>query len=209
MAYKDFTLRKLKEKFGIQNKLASLFEGVSIQPMLPSDWLTKTLSLTRKLVLRSEKSKSEAIVMPVLVELKDRNQDFFMIHSGEMLNVNKELGINGECDFILSANPKSYIIDTPIISLVEAKKGELDLGMGQCAAQMYAAKLQNEEDGKPLDIIYGCVTNSDLWRFMKLENNELTIDEKKYSIENLETILGIFQHIIDYYKSILEPVGAT
>ena len=82
------------------------------------------------------------------------------------------------------------------------------MGMGQCAAQMYAAKLENEEDGEPLDMIYGCVTNSGQWQFLKLENNLISIDEKVYPIDQLQTILGIFQHIIHYYKSILEPVAA-
>jgi len=140
--------------------------------------------------------------------LRKRNNHFFTIFSGSTLKVDKERGLNGECDFILSAKPKAYYIDTPIISVVEAKKGELELGMGQCAAQMYAAKLQNEEDGEPIDVIYGCVTNSGQWQFLKLENYQIYIDEKIYPIDKLNTILGIFQHIIDYYKSILEPVTA-
>jgi len=122
--------------------------------------------------------------------------------------VDKERGLNGECDFILSAKPKTPYIDTPIISLVEAKHGELNLGIGQCAAQMYAAKLQNEEDGEPIDVIYGCVTNSGEWQFLKLQGNSIFVDKEVYVLKELETILGIFQHIINYYKSILEPATA-
>ena len=208
MAYKDFTLQKLKEKFGIYDKLVPLFDDVSIQQMSPSDWLNKTLSLTRKLVLRSEKAKSEAIVMPILVELKDRNQDFFMIHSGETLNADKEKGLNGECDFIITQNTGSLSINLPIISVVEAKRGELDTGAEQCAAQMQGALVFNEKEGNSLNVMYGCVTNGREWQFMKLEDKRLFIDIKVYPIDQLDTILGVFQHIIDYYKSILEPVTA-
>ncbi len=208
MAYRDFTLEDLKRKFGIRNKVAPLFDGISINQVSVSDWLNKSLSIGQKLRLRTEKAKSEAIVMPILLELKDKNDDFLMIHSGNTLKVDKERGLNGECDFILSANPTSYIIDTPIISVVEAKNDDLAMGVGQCAAQMYASKIRNEEEGEPLEIIFGCVTNGRDWQFMKLENKQLLIDEKVYFIENLETILGIFQHIIDYYKSILESVAA-
>jgi len=208
MAYRDFTLEDLKRKFGLTNKVVPIFSNISIQPIRVSDWLNKSLSIGQRLRLRTEKAKSEAIVMPILLELKDRNDDFLMIHSGNTLKVDKERGLNGECDFILTANPTSYVIDTPIISVVEAKNDDLAMGVGQCAAQMYASKIRNEEDGKPLEIIYGCVTNGRDWQFIKLENNQLLIDEKVYFIENLETILGIFQHIIDYYKSILEPVTA-
>ena len=208
MAYRDFTLKGLEKKFGIRHQVDELFDASKIDKVAASEWLNISLTFGQQMRPTTEKAKSEVIVMPILLDLKNRNDNFFNIFSGSVLKVDKENGLNGECDFVLSANPKSYVIDTPIISLVEAKKGELDLGMGQCAAQMYAAKLQNEEDGKPLDVIYGCVTNSDLWQFLKLENNMLTIDEEIYGIKELETILGVFQHIIDYYKSILEPVAA-
>jgi len=208
MAYRDFTLKELNKKFGIEIELTELFEVSKIDVVHPSAWLTESLEIGNQLSLNTEKAKSEAVVMPILLELKKRNNYFFTIFSGSVFKVDKELGLNGECDFILSAKPKVPYIDTPIISIVEAKKGELDLGMGQCAAQMYAAKLQNEEDGKPLDIIYGCVTNGREWQFMKLEDKRLYIDQEIYTLKELENILGIFQHIIDYYKSILEPVAA-
>lgn len=207
MAYKDFTLKDLEKKFGIINQVVKLFDISKIEEVTPSAWLMESLEAARILRLNTEKVKSEVVVMPILIELKKRNNNFFTIFSGNTLKVDKERGLNGECDFILSANAASYIIDTPIISVVEAKNDNLALGVGQCAAQMYASKLQNEDDGKPLDVIYGCVTTARDWQFMKLENNILFIDEEVYNIKELETILGVFQHIINYYKSILEPTA--
>jgi len=208
MAYRDFTLRDLGNKFGIQNTVVPLFAGVSISQIPPSEWLAKALSFSRKLVLRSEKAKSEVIVTPILLDLKDKNEDFFTIHSGEVLNVDKEQGINGECDFLLAKNTGTFNINLPLISVAEAKKGYWDVGVDQCAAQMYGVQLYNQSEGKPTNTIYGCVTNSGQWQFLKLEDNLLSIDEEIYTIKELPTILGIFQHIIDYYKAILEPVEA-
>ncbi len=208
MAYRDFTLEDLHVKFGIENQSVSLFEGIKLEDIPPSEWLKKSLSIGKKLRLRTEKGKSEGIVMPILFELKDRNDEFLMVHSGEVLNVDREQGINGECDFLLTKNTGSMGINSPIISVVEAKRGELEVGIEQCAAQMYGVMLFNQKTNNPLDVIYGCVTNGRDWQFMKLENKRLFGDENIYSIEKLETILGIFQHIIDYYKSILEPVAA-
>ena len=208
MAYRDFTLNKLEEKFSITSKIKSLFSQSDITTTTPDAWLSRSLEMGQKLRLRSEKMRSEVIVTPILLYLKGENSDFFTIYSGEVLNVDKELGLNGECDFLLAQNTDSYTIDTPIISVVEAKKHDIDLGINQCAAQMYGALLYNKKKEKPTEVIYGCVTTASDWQFMKLENNMLTIDKKIYSIEELETILGIFQHIIDYYKAILEPVEA-
>ena len=208
MAYRDFTLEDLQIKFGILSKKVLLFEHIQLERKPASDWLKKSLSIGQKLSPRTEKGKSESIVMPILSELKDKNDDFLMIYSGETLNVDRALGINGECDFLLTQNTGSMGINSPIIAVVEAKKGVLEDGMEQCAAQMYGMMLFNQKTNNPLDIIYGCVTNGREWQFMKLEGKQLYGDEEIYTLKELDTILGIFQHIIDYYKSILEPVAA-
>ena len=208
MAYKDFTTHDLREKFGINGKQTTLFRRDEVVSIPPSEWLQETLAIGEDLKARSEKAKSEIIVMPILFELKRRNPDFFIIHSGDRLNVDSQKGLNGECDFLLARKTDSYDIDTPIISVVEAKKNDMELGVNQCAAQMYGAKLYNEKYGSPLDVIYGCVTTADNWKFLKLEDNLLITGKEVFYMNELDVILGIFQHIIDYYKAILEPVEA-
>jgi hypothetical protein len=44
----------------------------------------------------------------------------------------------------------SSIIQAPVMMLVEAKKGELDLGLGQCAAEMIAAQILTQMRISPL-----------------------------------------------------------
>ncbi len=208
MAYRDFTLEDLQMKFGVESGKMPLFKGVKLKKISISNWLKKVLSIGQTLPLRTEKAKSEAVVSPILFYLKDLNDDFLIMYSGEVLKVDRKLGLNGECDFLLAKNTGSLGINLPMITVVEAKKGELDLGIEQCAAQMYGAMLFNQKMNKPLDVIYGCVTNGREWQFMKLEDKLLHADEEIYTIKELPTILGIFQHIIDYYKAILEPVEA-
>jgi hypothetical protein len=50
----------------------------------------------------SEKARSEFIIAPFLVELKDLVKDEISIFSGKEFNVDKELGLNGVCDFLIS-----------------------------------------------------------------------------------------------------------
>ena len=194
-------------KFGVINSNASLFKGVELKEVPISDWLKKVLSIGRRLPLRTEKAKSELIVTPILIHLKDLNDDFLVVYSGEVLKADKELGLNGECDFLLTRNTNSVSINLPMITVVEAKKGELDTGIEQCAAQMYGAMLFNKKTNNPLEVIYGCVTNGREWQFVKLESKQLYIDKEIHNLKELPTILGIFQYIIDYYKGILEPVA--
>jgi hypothetical protein len=138
-------------------------------------------------------------VFPVLVELRNNNDKFFTIYSGDNLNADDEKGLKGECDFILAKETHSFSISYPIMQLVEAKRNDVELGVPQCAAQMVGAKVFNEKKGARLEKIYGCVTTGDEWLFMKLEEH-LTIDTRKYYLVEIRELLAIFQNIIDYYK---------
>ncbi len=201
MAYSDFTLKDIKDKFGISNKVESLFEDISSVPI--SENLEEDLALARVLPVRSEKAKSELIIMPILIELMKRNKRFFTIYSGDTLNADKEKGLSGECDFILAKNVGTFDINTPIFTMVEAKKSDVQIGIPQCAAQMIGAKYYNKAANQEVEKIYGCVTTADDWIFLKLEGEQLTIDNKKYYLGNVGEVLGIFQFIIDYYKKVL------
>lgn len=88
MAYSDFTFDLIEERFGIKNRAGQIFEPFS--PLLPSDWLEKALLTAHELPLRTEKAKSELIVLPILLELRTRNDKFFTIYSGENLNAAPE-----------------------------------------------------------------------------------------------------------------------
>ncbi len=197
MAYTDFTLKDLHNKFGIKNKVVKLFG--KFEPIEPSDWLTVTLNKAKLLPARSEKAKSESIVYPILLELRDRNNNFITFYSGDNLNADEAKGLKGECDFIITKDVGTFDLNFPIIQIVEAKKHDIDSGVPQCAAQMLGAKIFNEQNNAPVISIYGCITTGDEWLFMKL-SDELHIDNQKYYLNELNELLAVFQHIIDDYK---------
>jgi hypothetical protein len=202
MTYKDFTLEDLQDRFHVQNRKATLFS--KIEPVLPSDALVDFLKEAQSQPIRSEKARSELFVMPVLMELRKRNNRFFNIHSGEYLNIDKQNGLFGECDFLLGKNTGSYSIAAPLISVVEAKKQDFEMGINQCAAQMVGVMKYNISKEKPIPAIYGCVTTGDLWMFLKLDSdNLLQIDTELYSIQQIAVLLGVLQQIVDFYKSIV------
>ena len=125
MVYSDFTLTDLEFKFKLSNRHQQLFSA--IQKQVPSPTLVEALAIARSLKIRSEKAKSELIITPILIDLMKRNTKFFTIYSGDTLIADKEQGLIGECDFILAKDTDSYNINTPIITLVEAKKSDIEL----------------------------------------------------------------------------------
>ncbi|MGB0862867.1 MAG: hypothetical protein ACPG19_05725 [Saprospiraceae bacterium] len=201
MAYSDFSLEQLEEEFGIRNQVQIFSELESAKPVKDvSHWLKKSLSIARELPVKSEKARSELIVTPILIELREMNDKFFTYYSGDNLNADIERGLRGECDFIIAKDVKTFNISLPIFSVVEAKRSDISIGIPQCAAQLLGAKIFNNKKGKSLKIIYGCVTTGDNWQSLKLENDTIFIDLNKYYLGDLEELLGVFQAILNKYK---------
>lgn len=201
MAYSDFTLSDLEEKFGVTNERKEL--DFQLSPIEPTKWLQKELSDSKEMPIKSEKARSEWIVVPILKELRNLNTKFFTIYSGDNLVGDKEKGLQGECDFILSKDTKSYDISVPIFHIVEAKRNDLEEGVRQCSAQLVGAKKYNEKKGIQMEKLFGCTTTGDVWQFIEF-SDKLYIDNNKYYLSEIDSLLGVFQSIIDYYKSTLK-----
>ena len=203
MAYKNFSLEKLQDEFGIVTLRQNLTELHGVEIVEPSPWLSETLNIMRSLPNRSEKAKSESFIAPILAEIKRHNDDFLTIHSGDFLNVDPEHGLNGECDFILGKETHSLTIDAPLFIVVEAKRQDFDSGIAQCAAQLLGARIFNKKKGIIFPAIYGVITSADVWKFIKLENLTLHVEDEVYRIQDLSLLLGILQSIVNFYKRIL------
>lgn len=199
MAYSNFTLSELKDKFQLTEVRQPLF------PTLPkvemTAWLKTLLDIALDMPLLSEKERSERVVSPILLDLRERFQRTFSIYSGALLDVDKDQGLNGECDFILAKQPATYDIQAPIFALVEAKDNDIKSGLPQCIAQMLGARLFNQRKGNPIETIYGCVTTGEAWQFLKLEGNTVIIDSQRYYIKAVEEILGALQEVMKFYQN--------
>lgn len=201
MAYRDFTFEDLESKFGIKQTTKQLFTQ-KIVAVEPSAWLLESLKRASNSSLTTEKAISEAIVYPVLQEIKFNNSDTISLFSGENLNADKKNGLNGKCDFILTQVPQSIELRTPIFNVTEAKQGIADhpRSLAQTAAQMLGARTFSANHHKPLDTIYGVCTSGLVWIFLLLEGNTLFIDTDRYTTTNIPQLLGTIQKVVDFYE---------
>ena len=78
-----------------------------------------------------------------------------------------------------------------MIIIVEAKKENIKGGLGQCIAEMYAARLFNEREENQITEIYGVVTTGEIWKFLRLSGELVQIDLAEYFLNDLNKILGI------------------
>jgi hypothetical protein len=202
MAYSKFTsLTKFCKQYHLQqNTLVSLFGDVALPDFSVSERLKEDLQEALKYPLYTEKAKSELLIMPILKEIKRKN-DFIALFSGFALNIEGDPDLNGNPDFILSANPNIVEVQSPIFCLMESKNKTPDEGFAQCAAEMYAAKRFNEEMETPQETIYGAVSNAYEWVFLRFHNDCIYIDAERYYLSNLNQVLSILQYIVNIYKT--------
>ncbi len=198
MAYSDFTLKKVKADFNLNTiENVSLFSD--IQGIEISEYLKTTLARNAHLALsiNTEKARSELIIINILVEVKEMLSEDISLFSGIDFTVDKERGLNGYCDYILSQSPEQLYIETPVVAIVEAKNENIISGLGQCIAEMYAARLYNEREEIHLPCIYGGVTTGDEWKFLKLIEDTAYIDKPYYYMSDLPKIIGILVNMFE------------
>ena len=197
MAYSEFTLKKVKLDFNIQTvEDQSLFSNT--EELEISDYLAQTLkrNVSLALAINTEKARSELIIINILLEVKEKASQKISLFSGIDFNVDKEKGLTGFCDYIISGSEEQLYLELPVITIVEAKNENIISGLGQCIAEMYASQLFNQEASHELPCVYGAVTTGDEWRFVKLDNNVAYIDNDSYYISDINKIIGILVNMV-------------
>ena len=197
-SYSGFKIQDLSA-LGILVERNLIFNG-NIPPVEPSDYLKKTIEKNVTKNLATEKAKSEFLIAPIVAEIEERNADVVSFYSGYQFDVDKTLGLKGFCDFVLSFSPRSLIITEPVFCIAEAKNDNLDTGIPQCIAEMYAASIFNDRKKRPISTIFGAVTFGFQWQFIRFQNMKAEVDKTIYGLESLPKILGILQHIVDLQK---------
>ncbi len=192
MAYNEFTLARVRGEFGLEvNEQADLFGLIHEIPVSPLIRSTLDDYVPLAIDMNTEKGRSELIIAPILLEVRrlmGRRIGFF---SGIEFDVERESGLSGYCDFILSGSPSQLILSAPNMMIVEAKNEDMKAGLGQCAAEMVAARVFNEREGKGPITIHGAVTTGTNWRFLKLESKNLLVSRQEYFLEPVGKILSI------------------
>jgi hypothetical protein len=197
MAYSDFKLSELIKTFGLTiSESSGLFANV---PEVDYSDILATLlqeNVDLAVSINTEKARSEMIIAPILLELRRKFNYQIGLFSGVDFNVDNERGLNGFCDFIISLSKEQLLVRAPVITIVESKNENLNIGLGQCVAEMIAAQLFNQKEENEIPIIYGAVTIGTIWQFLKLEEKTIFIDLSQYYIKDIKKILGILSSAI-------------
>ena len=188
MAFTDFTLDSVETDLGVAPRPGSVFP-----PLTDADapaWLVPQLARGMELALVSEKARSEFIVAPILLAVRELSGGRVAILSGQRLDVDPARRLSGECDFLLALADPLPRLRAPLLAVLEAKRNDIEGGLGQCAAQMVAAQVFNERAGRTGQPVYGCVTTGEDWQFLRLDGTTLLIDPSRKYINQVGAVLA-------------------
>jgi hypothetical protein len=197
MAYSKFTLEMLIERFEIElQNCPRLFATAPSQAIRP--WLRETLdqNLPLATAIRTEKARSELVVMPVLLEVWHHFDREISLFSGVDFPVDRKSGLDGFCDYLIGLSGEQVLVRAPVVALVETKKDDPNEGLAQCIAEMLGAQRFNAKQEKPLPTIYGVTTSGMVWRFLRLQGVIVEMDTTDYYISDVEKIVGIICHMV-------------
>ena len=192
MAYNKFTMSQLRKEYHLNiTGQSALFANVP--PVTVSDLLIQVLARNTDMALRSgsEKARSEYLIAPILLEVYEQARDRSNLFSGVEFNVDEQRGLSGFCDFIFTLEPRTIEFLAPVVSVVEAKKEDINGGIPQCLAELLAAQIFNAAEGVTRETLYGIVTTGTDWKFLQMQGTNVIIDGDIYFLGDVEKIVGI------------------
>jgi hypothetical protein len=198
MAYSDFTSLDQLLPLGI-SQLTPVEKLIDFEPIPPTAFLSEALHRFVPLAtaINTEKARSEYLIAPILSELVILNSHTSLF-SGKNFTVDPSLGLNGFVDFLITANPNKLVIKAPVVTVIEAKNENINEGLAQCIATMYAAYLVNHRDPNVGEkTVYGTVTTGQVWRFLALTPDlEVLIDLNDRYLTPIDELIGLLNALV-------------
>ena len=171
--------------YSFSTREVSLPASTEIDRALAESLRASYYAIIPKVSVNSETAKRELMIAPVLhgvLRITDAR-----LNIEYPVDVDERL--SGLIDYLLRSEQELIVI--------EAKKGDLERGFNQLAAEMIA--VDKCEEGDSPDMLYGAITIGEVWRFAVLERKKrrLTKDVHTFRFpEDVEEILAILKGIL-------------
>ena len=197
MAYSDFNLERAVDELGLtlgpRSDLLARVEAAAISPLMRivlEQWAPLAFEVN------TEKARSEMVICPILLEAVSLAGNGLGVYSGVSLDVDRDLGLFGRCDFLIGRRAGPFLMGSPLLAVVEAKNDGIAGNLGQCVAETVAARLLNDRKGHPEPTIHGAVTTGREWMFLRLDGSTVTFDSRDRDLDDVGTILAYLAGIM-------------
>jgi hypothetical protein len=191
MAFADFSLKSAIERFELtlppRGDLFADVRTMEIPPVLREvleRWAPQALEVN------TDKARSELIIAPILMEAMHLAGHDLGVYSGLSLDVDRESGLFGRCDFLIGRRSGPFLLESPLLAVVEAKNEDIPGNLGRCVAEMVAVRILNDREGHAIPVVHGAVITGAEWLFLQLQGNAVTFDIRERFLDDVGRILG-------------------
>ena len=81
-----------------------------------------------------------------------------------------------------------------MLGVAEAKKDDFVQGRAQCLAEMVACQWNNRQENRDI-VIFGIVSNGQVWQFYKLAQASDIFESGLYTVDDLPELLGTLDYV--------------
>ncbi|CAK0744008.1 conserved hypothetical protein [Gammaproteobacteria bacterium] len=191
MSFSEFKdIPQVQRKYGIKYK-ESNFIGVSEFAVPESFRKDFEFNLENFDAFSSEGARCEIIIFPILREIYQVYSSTLSLWVQKPLSFDDEL--TGTPDYIVSKRSEygKLFLESPILSVVEAKKNDFEQGWGQCLAELVASQRLNNNEVP----VYGIVTDGKTWEIGGLEANVFVKNIRSFTIDNLSELFSALDFV--------------
>ncbi|NEO73530.1 hypothetical protein [Moorena sp. SIO3H5] len=145
-------------------------------------------------IFSSEAARCENVIYPILREACKKFVDQYSIWSHKSISADSIL--TGTPDYIFGKRSElgKNVIEYPLILIVEAKQNDFMKGWGQCLSELVAAQKLNKTESL---VVYGIVTDAELWQFGKLDGKHFTKNYSRVTINDLSEVFGSVCSVVE------------
>jgi hypothetical protein len=200
MSYSPFqSIGEVAQKFDIEVRTEQFIGRKDIQ-IAEKIFSRLKVRLTDDAYFINDFAICEHIISLMLDEVAE-NYPPLLVWSRAPFNVDKELDLVGEPDYLIAPKTKHGVMAVPPLCVMEAKLERWNEGWAQTLAEMYAASLKGAK------ICHGVVTTGKAWEFGRFENNIFTKDTNQISAtEDLQKVFDVLNWVFSEANSqILKP----
>ena len=191
MAFSDYKyIGQTQAEFGIKFHRQNFISARAVEPA--ADFVRELKFTFENFPYRSEPSRAEALIFPILREVYKLHSDKFTLWSHEPIRFDDRL--SGAPNYLIATKSPLGItvLAKPLLAVVEAKKNDFEFGWGQCLAELVAVQKLNGNDEQ---VVYGIVTDGILWQFGNLKLDLFTQNTDDFTTTNLPELFGAVHFI--------------
>ena len=160
---------------------------------IPSPFFVERMLRLKRFDLRGSEAAKELII-DAIVEEALAELDELKVWKDAPLATDS---MAGRLDYLIAQN-RDYL-EAPYFCLIEAKQDDFTQGMAQCLVGMQACDFNNQAIGQTI-IVYGAVSNGEVWRFYRYEpqgvDPPIVSESVSFTTGNMGQILGIVRSLV-------------